>query len=299
MRKIVLFVLVMVIMSSYCAVGLAADKVEGNDIASDIEEAKAEEIQDIDLNIITKSEYDKMDEKQKDAYLTRYCAAIEDSINNQLKEIHESFINKLNNQKEFEEAAELADFSKDYKVILDLNDKKIRSKLEQSLAEPVVFKNITPIAYSSKGIYLEETSEGYFAYMGRTVTHSLYSKVYSTSGTYNGEDIKTYDVSQYIYSWSGNSTYQDRVDYAWSGVVQYDARTFYIGNYTYDTGWPEHYYSGSFEKNESTINLSPGCEYSNMGGASAGVHAKAVFSNGSAVRYDDLDISWGKVVWIY
>ncbi len=39
-KMIIMFVLVMVLMSSFCAVGLATDKAEENDVASKIEEAK-------------------------------------------------------------------------------------------------------------------------------------------------------------------------------------------------------------------------------------------------------------------
>lgn len=267
---------------------------------TNIEEAKVEETQNLDLTIVSKTEYDKMNEKQKDEYLTKYCAVLEESINIQMKEVYKSFFDELTNQKKTEEAAELNAYASSHKFSLNIKDVKVRSKLEQSLQEPVVFRDPNPFTSSSKGIYLSKNDSGYFAYAGRTITHSLYSEVYSTTGTDDDEDTyKSYDVSNYYYSWSGSSSNQDRVDSVESGVVQSDPKQWANGQYDYDTGWPEHYYTGSFRKYASTINLTAGRQYNGtgVGGASAGVYAKAIFSNGDATVYDTLKTNWGGTVW--
>lgn len=289
-RKIIVTLLAILLVIAFSGNALASNEVYN-----------AKETQVSELRIVSKSEYDKLDEKQKDEYLTKYCAVIEDSINTQMKDVYKTFIDELTNQKEFTEVAELNAYVSGHKFTLNIKDVKVRSKLEQSLQEPVVFKDPNPFTSSTRGQYLEKTDPGYFAYAGRTISHSVYSKVYTTTGTWDGHPYKTYDISKYIYSWSGNSSYQDRIDYAWSGVVQYDARTSKSGTHTYNTGWPDHYYSASFSQYASGINLNAGCHLTDtqMGGASSGVHAKAVFSNGSVTHYDDVKTNWGAIVWYY
>lgn len=266
---------------------------------ANIEEAKVEETQNLDLKIVSITDYDKMDEKQKDEYIAKYCAVIEESINSQMKNVYKTFINELTDQREFTEAAELTSYVSSHRFSLNIDDANVRSKLELSLEEPVVFKDPNPFISTSRGVYMSKTDPGYFAYAGRTISHSVYSKVYSTTGTYKGSPYKSYDVAKYYYTWEGNYSHKDRVDYVESGVRQSDPKKYGGGKYVFNTGWPEHHSSGSFVKYASTINLPAGRYYTDtyVGGAAAGGRATATFSNGAVSKVDSVKTNWGGIVW--
>ncbi|MDW7669538.1 MAG: hypothetical protein SCJ93_11995 [Bacillota bacterium] len=147
------------------------------------------------------------------------------------------------------------------------------------------------------GGYVTKTQNKFIWYSGRTISNSVYLEAWTTPIVFDGSNGDTYDISELIYSWVGSSTNKDRVSSITCNVLQYDPRINNSEGRTYNTGWPEHYYSGSFSKTSSTLDLKAGCVIESMGCTSTGIEINATFDDGNETRSAILSEGWGTIQW--
>lgn len=258
------------------------------------------------LEIITKETYDSLSETGKKDYLTKYSLVLEKEINRQIKQNQKNIIAEIKKKGESEKVDRLQEMFKDYQVVIDINDKNIKDKVEKSLAEPVTLSigeginnltNIlgTEITTKSSGRFLDDYKNEVIWYAGRTISVSLYQETWTTQAYFKGDYYPTYDINEFIYSWTGSSSYNDRIDSIECTVTQSDGRTNTTKSKYYDTGWADHYYSGSFSKTGSTLNLPAGCIVGSSGNCGVGIESKASFSNGQYITYDIISTGYGSL----
>jgi len=270
------------------------------------------------LKVISIERYNEMNASEKEVYIKKYAKTLEKEMNRQFQENKKSIIDELRMQKGTESSIiKLEKSLMDYQVNLDLTDDEVIEKLIESFEQPVNFSehininsNITDanslmkvddtVIQSStlkSGEYLEQYKNDYVWYSGRSVSLSLYQKTWTSQVYFKGSYYSTYDIENFIFSWSGNSSYKDRVQSIVCDVSQADGRTGEVDMVEYNTGWPEHYYTGSFSKTGTALNLSvsPACIVQTSGRCTVGNEATVSFGDGSYTTNRIINSGYGGV----